>query len=224
MAKRKDTLKDYREGLVGSRLEKIQAALARFSHARYSNITGLARDVAGYVTILEAGDDERKPNGERAKKLRPVSHVTILRNEEYRALLNSFLSIEQEAGIPRERVDQALLLENEALKSKLRLFQNKLVDAYADWDLVDGRSFVNPQETKIYEWLRTALSVMDNMHKFSPGSFDFVTDPKGKRGMQPGLQAPMGLAATLEEMAEIEHARGALKEYLLKASGAKVSK
>lgn len=223
MTKRKDTLKDYREGLVGGRLEKIQAALARFSHAKYSNITGLAKDVAGYVTILEASDDEKKPNGERAKKLRPVSHVTILRNDEYRALLNSFLSIEQEAGIPRERVDEALLRENEALRARLRLSQNKLVDAYADWGLVDGRSYVNPQEAKIYEWLRIALSVMDNMHRFSPGSFDFVTDPRGKRGMQPGLQAPMGLAATLEEMAEIEHARGALKEYLSKASAAKVA-
>lgn len=223
MAKRKDTLKDYREGLVGSRLEKIRAALARFSHARYNNITGLAKDVASYVTILEASEDEQKPVGERSKDLRPVSHVTILRNDEYRSLLNSFLDIEQEGGISRDRVDQSLLLENEALKAKVRLLGIKLVNAYADWELVDGATYISPNETKVYEWLRIVVSIMDKMQTFSPGSFEYVTDPKGKRGMPPGLHASMGLAATLEEMAELEKARSALKAHLSRSSDSKMA-
>lgn len=214
MDKQHDNLKAHREEKVDVRLNMIHSALAKMS-GRYKSLTALAKDVAKYVTVFEAAENSKKSEATRSKPLRPVSHITILRNVHYRTALQAFFDGGVDASTPQPLVDyNALLLELEELRSKNNLLKIKLTDAFMGWELADDHnSSALPNEDKVMSWLELLLSVINKMQELTPGTFDNVTDPKGKRGRGPGLHCPMGIAASPDEMLELHEIKQAISKW-----------
>lgn len=210
MSKRKDTFKGYREGMVESRLALVKAALEHLSNAYYTNVTRLARDVASFVTVLESAENNNLPDKYKKADLKPVSHVTILRNDEYRRLLDEFLlriNPEDEAELKPFIDVEALLIKNKGLEAQNRLLKNKLVNDHVQVEKIDDDMIRRGQQQidDLFSSLELMVSVVQNMQAATQGVFYRATADNDPKGKGPGFWGPYGLVATADEMLEIEN-------------------
>ncbi|MDW2777955.1 hypothetical protein [Pseudomonas sp. BEA3.1] len=212
MNKRKDTFKDYRERRVEARLEVVKAALRSLANSNHNNITRLAKDVASYVTAFELAENSVLDES-RQEDLKPVSHVTILRNEAYRTLLDEFLGkanahSDQKALMSFENED--LRLKNVALEAKVRQLKNLLVDNLSGSEVyIDGQS----AEPKLYEMLDFMLCLVDRMQRSAPGCYKNVLEGEIGGRHSPGFHGPNGMVATIEEMRNFELIQIAVRDW-----------
>lgn len=218
MSKRKDTFKGHREGMVESRLALVKAALEHLSNAYYKNVTRLARDVASFVSLLESTENDKLPEKYRRSDLKPVSPVTILRNDEYRRLLDGFLlkshptdDVGQEQFIDVE----ALIIKNKGLEALTKLLKNKLADGRVGHEGLDGEALQISQKQveDLFSSLELLVSVVHNMQEKTLGVFYRATADNDPKGKGPGFWGPYGLVATAEEMLELEDISRRIKEW-----------
>ncbi|MFT2158005.1 hypothetical protein [Pseudomonas putida] len=213
MSKRKDTFKDYRERRVEARLDVVKSALRSLANANHNNITRLAKDVASYVTAFELAENSNLAAELRQEDLKPVSHVTILRNEAYRALLDDFLGkavahSDQNAIVSFE--NEELRLKNVALEAKVKQLKILLVDNLAGFELYDENK---PTEPKLYQMLEFMVSLVDRMQRSAPGCFKNVPEGEVSGRHTPGFHGPNGMVATPEEMLDFEQVQILLRDW-----------
>lgn len=213
MTTRKDTFKEYREGMVESRLGFVKAALDHLAHAHYNNVTRLARDVASFVSALEDAENSKLPEKYRKSDLKPVSHVTILRNAEYRQLLEVFLnkSVSKEVAERKPFIDvEELLVRIKGLEAQNKILKNKILNgSLEDQDCSEDDTF--NAERELFLALDFVISLVGKMQDKAPGCFYNATpdnDPKEKGA---GFWGPYGLVESYEEMQRFEQASNSLK-------------
>ena len=97
MVQRLDPFDNYRAEHKALRIRHIRSALDILSKATYPNITNLAIDVAKIVKEFEYRDFESLPEKTKVKGFKPVSHVTLLRNSDYRLYLDRSGKIDESA-------------------------------------------------------------------------------------------------------------------------------
>jgi|TARA_R110002050_G_scaffold5842_5_gene25047 hypothetical protein len=86
MIRHTEIFEDHKKVMQEKRLGYLKIALTTIGERSYNNITNLAQDAAKLVTKLEMNDS--KEDG----KLNPCSYTTLIRNQHYRLLLESYVN------------------------------------------------------------------------------------------------------------------------------------
>ncbi|QLJ12635.1 hypothetical protein H0H12_19560 [Pseudomonas putida] len=199
--------------MVESRLGFVKAALDHLAHAHYNNVTRLARDVASFVSALEDTENGKLPEKYRKSDLKPVSHVTILRNSEYRRLLEAFLSkgLSNEVAEQKPFIDvEELLIRIKSLESQNKILKNKILNGsleaqdYSEDDRFDA-------ERQLFLALDFVISLVGKMQDKAPGCFYNATPDNDPKEKGPGFWGPYGLVESYEEMQKFEKVSSSLK-------------
>lgn len=213
MVQRLDPFDNYREGHKALRIKHIRSALALLSNATYPNITNLAIDVAKIVKEFEYRDFESLPEKTKAKGFKPVSHVTLLRNTDYRQYLHQSGKIEESA----EQTPVVTTSDFEALKIRNASLNARIDDLLLKIRKIDSGVLPNsPEETDKLrsetESLRDALTmvcrVLDNV--LGECSQVLITVPPGQETDQqpsPGLWGLFDIIATYDELLKLDTLR-----------------
>ena len=213
MARRTDTFDEYREKQKLARISNINSALKIISNSSYSNITRLAKDVSKVVTEIELKNYQALPLAEKPKEIKPVSHVTLLRNAEYRALLEHSINISQKGSVAvtfSASDVEALRIRNASLEAQVSLLKQTIVNFDAG-DLpvgLDGNAKLEEKVKYLTGNVKFLLKFIDDMNSEARGVF--VTVLAGEEDpmhSEPGFHGPMNLIATLEELKDLERLR-----------------
>lgn len=213
MARRTDTFDEYREKQKIARISYIHSALKVLSNASYSNITRLAKDVSKVVTEIELKHHQALPFAERPNEIKPVSHVTLLRNSDYRELLERSLNIsaEDSVAVTFSVSDfEVLKIRNASLEAQVTLLKQTIRNFDAGELPASSDENVKLEEKvkHLGENIKFLLKLISDMNSEVPGVF--VTILPGEEGAihpVPGFYGPMNLIATLEELESLEKLR-----------------
>lgn len=182
MAKTKDTFEAYRQTQKKLRLDFIDKALKILSNANYSNVTRLAKDVAKLVTEFELKYYLSLNESERGSELKPISHVTLLRNEDYRRALESALvaevdnksvSVITDLEASKIRIS-SLETQNFLLKEKIRSFD--LAGSSTTTVPKIGVSSSTFDEAEYFGDLELLLTLVDGMREQLPDAYKTVLE------------------------------------------------
>ena len=121
MNKRKYTFDEYRKSTQLLTLNKIRTSLKILKNAKFKNITSLAKSVASIINETESLKQDTN------NITRPLSYITLLRNNEYNKLLLIKLNGEQVQSLSTSVSEYELLkihcanleVQNESLKRKI---------------------------------------------------------------------------------------------------------
>ena len=213
MVQRLDPFDNYRAEHKALRIRHIRSALDILSKATYPNITNLAIDVAKIVKEFEYRDFELLPEKTKVKGFKPVSHVTLLRNSDYRLYLDRSGKIEEsaeETPVVTTSDFEALKIRNASLNGQID--QLKLTIRNIDSGVLPN----SPEETDKLrsenESLRDALTmvcrVLDNV--LGECSQVLITVPPGQETEQqpsPGLWGLFDIIATYDELLKLDTLR-----------------
>ncbi len=86
MIRRTEIFEDHKKIVQEKRLGHLKSALIIIGKGSYNNITNLAQEAAKLITELEVKDS--KEDG----KLNPCSDTTLIRNQDYRLLLEAYVN------------------------------------------------------------------------------------------------------------------------------------
>lgn len=209
---RKDTFLEYREKHKAARASHIHSALKVLSNANYENVTGLAKGVAKIVTEMELRNHLSLPEHERITDLKPVSHVTLLRNPDYRKILEDSFSpeVSVDAPVSISLSDyEALKIRNAGLAGQIVQLKHTIRNLDAGEVLVSDDSEKLKAEINILnDELKFLISFIDNMQ--SEASDVFLTVRPGEESSEfsaAGYYGVMNMVATYDELLRLEKLR-----------------
>lgn len=95
MPRKKNPFKAYQQDKLKRREEIIRSSLAKVKRARFKSLTDLAHYLSNVITETELNiyekENEKVKDGEKEPSVpKACSHITLLRNNEYRSLLDAF--------------------------------------------------------------------------------------------------------------------------------------
>lgn len=213
--RRSDTFEGYRGKRKAARVSHIQSALKILSNANYENVTSLAKDVAKIITEMELRNNLSLPEGQRLIDVKPVSHVTLLRNQDYREILDESFSPEDSVDAPVAisfSDNEALKIRNAGLLGQIAQLKLTIRNLDAGDVLVSGDSEgLKKQVGLLGEDLRFLISFIDNMQ--SEASDIFLTVRPGEENSEygaAGYYGVMSMVATYDELIRLEKLRQSL--------------
>lgn len=210
-----DTFEGYRGKHKAARVSQIQSALKILSNGNYKNVTSLAKDVAKIVTEMELRSNLSLPEGQRLVDVKPVSHVTLLRNQDYREILEESFSPDDgiDAPVAISFSDyEALKIRNAGLEGQIAQLKLTIRNLDAGDVLVSGDSEeLKKQVGLLGEDLRFLISFIDNMQ--SEASDIFLTIRPGEENSEygaAGYYGVMSMVASYDELIRLEKLRQSL--------------
>lgn len=219
MTEQFDPFGSYRSDSKASRIKHIQRALNILSKATYANVTSLAIDVANLVAEFEYREFLLMPEDVQAKGFKRISHVTLLRNADYRPILDRMTKDEEAAQV----VSSVSLADFEALKTRNaslngHIEQLKLRIRNLDAGVVPTTSeeadVLREEINNLRESLMLMFSIYDGMQSEGVGVYRTVLPgDEDKDGFYnaPGFWGAMNQIATHEEMLRVNKLREELK-------------
>lgn len=219
MAEQFDPFGSYRNDRKAARIKHIQSALAILSNATYANVTNLAIDAAKIISEFEYREFLLMPAAVQAKGFKPVSHVTLLRNADYRPILDQMVKDEEAAEvvtIVSNSDFEALKIRNASLNGQIE--QLKLTIRNFDAGIVPTTSeeadVLREEIDKLRESLVLMFSIYDGMQSEGKGIYlTVLPGDEGEDGFYnaPGLWGVMNQIATHEQMVKVNKLREELK-------------
>lgn len=213
--RRNETFEGHREKRKAARISNIQSALKILSNANYENVTSLAKDVAKIVSEIELRNHLSLPERQRPIDLKPVSHITLLRNEDYREILDRNFTPEDgvDAPVAISSTDyEALKIRNAGLEGQIAQLKLTIRNLDAGDVLVSGDSEeLRKKISLLGEDLRFLISFIDNMQ--SEASDIFLTVRPGEENTEygaAGYYGVMSMVATYDELIRLEKLRQSL--------------
>lgn len=221
MAQRKDTFDAYRQSQKKQRVELIAQALKILSNGKYANISRLAKDVSKLVTEFELQRHLSLSEGERGEVIKPMSHVTLLRSDDYRPLLEKALAVlpkfpqKTEVSISeleacRIRI-MSLETQNQLLKEKIRTIDLGMTP---EANLARLGSSATVDLRGFYQKLELLLTILDGVQEQVSKAFKTVLEgdetdyyPKA------GLYGPSGIIVELSALHELSSIRQEVNEW-----------
>lgn len=228
MVQRKDTFDAYRQAQKKQRIELIAQALKILSNGKYANISRLAKDVSKLVAEFELQRHLSLGEGERGEVVKPMSHVTLLRSDDYRPLLEKALAVlpksprKTEVSISELEACKIRIMsletQNQLLKEKIRTIDLGMTSeanfarlGYCATATVDLRVF--------YQKLELLLTILDGVQEQVSKAFKTVLEgdetdyyPKA------GLYGPSGIIVELSALHELSSIRQEVNEWFEKNS------
>ncbi|QWA30511.1 hypothetical protein [Pseudomonas sp. RC3H12] len=209
---RKDTFQEHRDSHKAARIAHIHSALKVLSRANYKNITSLARGVAKIVTEYELSRNLSLPEHNRESNLKPVSHVTLLRNSDYRKILEKTIESEEVAALPTSISAsdyEALKIRNAGLEGQVAQLKHTIINLDSGGLLVSGDSEQLKEEiVKLSGDIKFLIAFIDGMQ--SEAMDVFVIVKPGEESLEysePGYHGVMNMVATYDELIRLEMLR-----------------
>ena len=213
MATRFDPFEEHRTDARAARLARIQRALDVLSSATYENVTNLAKGVAKIVAEIELREYLNLPADKQVNKFKPISHITLLRNDKYREILSRRLnlSVESSVSVSISSSDfEALKIRNaslaghiEQLKLTIRNLDSGINPAFS----MDGEKLKQDNDY-LAEGLKFVIRMLDDVLSGAGGMF--ITKMPGEEDRDfkvAGLHGPMDLVATYDDLLRLEALR-----------------
>lgn len=213
MSKKSGTFDAYRAKQREARIDKIRAALKILSNANYSNVTRLAKDTAKVVTEFERAENDRLPSSERSDNVKDVSHVTLLRNREYRNLLEVALVKSQGVSIvdePSISDFEALKIRNANLESQNAILKERIrsIDIGRDSPHLESDGSIFEHKKNKDEDILFLIKLIDGMQQQLSEALKTVLPGEESSAYQvAGFYGPFGLIATFDEMMKLHRIR-----------------
>jgi len=213
LAPRVDPFEAHREDARAARITRIQNALDVLSSATFENVTNLAVGVAKIVAEIELRVYLTLPTDKQVKKFKPISHVTLLRNDKYRGLLEQHLSLSIESSVPVSVSSsdfEALKIRNASLAGHIEQLKLTIrnLDSGIDPALsMDGEK-LRQDNDYLAEELKFVIRMLDDVLSGAGGMF--ITKMPGEEDRDfkvAGLHGPMDLVATYDDLLRLEALR-----------------
>lgn len=213
-----DPFCEYRDSNRNARIAHITHALKTLTNADYKNITRLAKDVAKIITELEA-----KVSAEDSDRLKPMSHVTLLKNKKYREVLEQAFDFETDV----ECSNKVSVAEYEALKYRCAGLESKIV--LLEQTIRNLDAGVGGLEYRVAE---TANGEIEGDSSDADFLLDLLDDLKGELHdaietilpgeentyrPQPGLYGPFNMIRNYEELGHLQTIRDRVEDRRRKA-------
>ena len=218
MTKKFDPFAQHRSNTKALRIKHIKKALSTLSNGSYTKVTNLAIDVAKIVAEFEYREFLLLPEATQAEGFKPISFVTLLRNQEYRPLLDSVVVNKKSA----DSVISVSFSEFEALKVRNaglngQIEQLKLTIRNLDAGILPSSSeevdSMRVEAERLRGSLRLLFSIVDGMQSEGQGIYSTIL-PGDEDDIynSPGFWGPMHQIATYDEMAKLNKLRHELEQ------------
>lgn len=202
------------DGYVAARsaqIEKMLKQALRYVDAqKYGNVTDYCKALAAVISDVreaKAGDPTTPFYNKRVRKF---SYITLLRNDDYRGMVDAIFDQSREALEQPEMVSEEALLKISSLNAQLNLLKDTL-SSIKTGDQSNALVDANAQETirKLSLYLSTTLTVYSTLREQFKGVTKIFDVPA--RDI-PGLWSGYGLIADKETLQEIEDGRKFLNQ------------
>jgi len=212
LASRVDTFEEHRDEARAARIARIQSALDVLSSANYENVTNLAKAVAKIVAEIELRNYLGLPSEMQAKAFKPISHITLLRNDKYRQILEQHLGQNVESCVPVSISSsdfEALKIRNASLAGHIEQLKLTIrnLDSGDFVSSLDGEQLLKDNAC-LSEDLKFVIGMLDDVLSGAGGMF--VTKMPGEEDKDftvAGLHGPMDLIATYDDLLRLESLR-----------------
>lgn len=212
MSKKTNTFKKWQEERSNETKELIRKALVFLSNSHYDNKTRLAKDVAKLVTELKVQANEKLPDDKRLPEVKPVSHVTLLRNKEYLTIIT--VALDELMGIdsveePSISDHESLKIRNASLESQIENLKRKVRKLDLNGPLAIENNEESTDEIKRKdEQISLLLKIVDSMHNEVRDALIIVREDEVGAGRPvAGMYGPFNLVATWGELEELNRIR-----------------
>lgn len=210
--RRSDTFLEYREKHKAARVSRIHSALKVLSNANYDNVTSLAKGVARIVSEIELRNHLSLPAQARSADFKPLSHITLLRNPDYRKILDDIFSSDFTVVTPvsiNVSDFEALKIRNAGLIGQINQLKYTIRKLDAGDVLESGDSEELKKEVgALSDDLKFLISFIDNMQ--SEASDIFLTVRPGEENVEfsaAGYHGVRSMVATYDELLRLERLR-----------------
>ena len=149
------------------------------------------------------------PEHDRDSELRPVSHVTLLRNSDYRKILEKTLESEEVSALPTSISSsdyEALKIRNAGLEGQIAQLKHTIINLDSGGLMVSGDSEQFKEEiVKLNDDIRFLMAFIDGMQSeamdvfviIKPGEENFEYSEAGYHGV-------MNMVATYDDLIRLE--------------------
>jgi hypothetical protein len=167
--KRKSSFHEYQKQKEESRILAIRKALKIIVNSSYKNITRLAKDVAKILSEIELKDWELKADDSNFNKRpqpQPVSYTTLIRNSNYRTLLELHLNDQDVDSIEPSVSDFEMLgikcanleSENELLRDRLGNTEECLIELQPSKSTDDEIKTLRQEKILLIEMIQAIMA------------------------------------------------------------------
>lgn len=209
---RRDPFLGFREGGRNVRIGHIEHALGQLKGATYRSVTSLAISVAKLVTdaelaarVADGGGPEEEPA--------PMSHITLLKNDHYREILERYPGVTPKKKAVQDVVDleahRALQFKCGSLESQIEILKQMIVNQ----DSSEGLEYKPDPLTHLTgceltaEDARFLFGLLDSIFEQLEGAVEIVLPMEEGDDREAGLHGPYGLIRSHEEMEYLQSIR-----------------
>ncbi|MFY1008006.1 hypothetical protein ACOQNQ_02890 [Pseudomonas juntendi] len=211
--KKPSTFDEYVAARSAQTEKMLRQAIRVVSASKYATVTDYCKDLAAVISEVREAKSGDPTTPFFNKKIRPFSYITLLRNSDYRLLVDDAFNHGRESLEEPEAVSEEVLLKISSLQAQVNLLKDRLSGIKTTGDsnaLLDE----NSQETikKLSSYLTATLIAYTAMREQLSGFTKVITTPTDKH-KTPGLYSGMGLLIEMEVLYEIEDGRKFLKHF-----------
>lgn len=207
---RHDPFLNFREAARNARVDHIENALRLLKDATFKNVTKLAMGVANLVTDAEAASRSAEAVGRKDEQA-PMSHITLLKNEHYRKILDRYFDFTS-GKLVENTVDieayRALQFKCGSLESHITMLKQMLVNQDCNEGLEYNADLVASYSgnEQALEYAKYLLDFLDDLCDSLEDMIEVVL-PGDESRRAPGIHGPFNLIRTHEEMEYLQSIR-----------------
>lgn len=211
--KKPSTFDEYVAARSAQTEKMLQQAIRVVSASKYATITDYCKDLAGVISEVREAKSGDPTTPFFNKKVRAFSYITLLRNNDYRHLVEAAFNHGRESLEEPEAVSEEVLLKISSLQAQVNLLKDRLSGVKTGRD---SNAFLdaNAQEMikKLARYLSATLIAYTAMRQQMSDLTRIITTPTDKHKI-PGLYSGMGLIIEMEVLHEIEDGRKFLEHF-----------
>ncbi|MEN5033919.1 hypothetical protein [Pseudomonas sp. TWI929] len=190
----------------------IEQSLRLVNAKNFSNLTDYCKSLAAVVSDIRAAKAGDPTTPFFNKIVKPLSYVTLLRNESYRRIVQGMYDHSREVLEQPEALSEDALIRIASLQGQVNLLKDRLSGIKTD----SGSNALADAEAqatiaKLSEYLIDTLRVYTEMRKVFDKALKLYSEPTTSHPII-GLYGPYGLIAEAEALQRIEEGRKFLEK------------
>jgi hypothetical protein len=209
--KRQSTFGPYIAGRSAHIEAMVGLAISMIDASKYGLITDYAKALSAIITELRTAKSASPSSPYFNRRVKPFSHVTLLRNKTYREMLekqfdDSRVVIEEQQDENKDGDVEELKYKVVSLMAQTNLLKERVIalDAGRGLTAIDNaeaEKIIDKLNQRVEMLIRINQDVLDSVN----GAFRLILDPTEKQPVA-GMYGPKGLVASLDDLEEIKKA------------------
>lgn len=197
----------------------IELAISMIDASKYGRITDYCRTLSAIITELRVAKSASPSSPYFNRKVKPFSHVTLMRNTTYREMVekqfnNSRVVIEEQQDEDEDL--EELKYKVVSLMAQTNLLKERIIAldsgrGHTGIDNAEAEKIIDKLNQRVEMLIRVNQDVLDSVN----GAFRLVLEPTEKQPVA-GMYGPKGLVASLDDLEEMKKA---MKEHPVTLSG-----